>query len=160
MADQKVTLPLKPGDPAPLFTLPSSSGRNVSLKDFEGKSLVLFFYPKDDTTACTKEALAFSGLLPKFRRRGTAILGVSRDTIAAHQKFIKKYDLKIPLASDEDGRVCEAYGVWQEKSLYGRKYMGIERSTFLIGPDGQVRHMWRKVRVSGHAEAVYESAGA
>ncbi len=151
---------LNPGDSAPRFTLPSSSGRSVSLKDFEGKSLVLFFYPKDDTTSCTKEALAFSGMAPRLKRKGVAVLGISRDSIAAHQKFIAKYELKIPLLSDEDGKVCEAYGVWTEKTLYGRKYMGIERSTFLIGPDCKIMHVWRRVRVPGHAEAVYDIISA
>jgi peroxiredoxin Q/BCP len=145
------------GDRAYGFSLPAAPGGVASLKDFAGKPVVLFFYPKDDTTACTKEALAFSALQGKFRRRGVSLLGISRDTVARHEKFIAKYDLKVQLASDETGEVCEAYGVWVEKSLYGRKYMGIERSTFLIGADGRIASCWRKVKVEGHVEDVLAS---
>ena len=144
------------GDPAPAFELPSSKGGRVSLSDYAGKSLVLFFYPKDDTEVCTREAVAFSGMQSRFTRRNAALLGVSRDTLADHKAFAKKHALKVALGSDEDGTVCNAYGVWAEKQLYGRKFMGIVRSTFLIGPDGSIRRVWRNVRVPGHAEKVFE----
>ncbi len=148
--------PVDEGDKSPKFTLSLSDGRTLKLADFSGKRLVLFFYPKDDTTGCTKEALAFSELQSKYSRRKTLVVGVSRDSLASHEKFITKHGLKVPLASDEDGKVCEAFGVWKEKSMYGRKFMGIERSTFLIGSDGRIEKVWRKVRVAGHAEAVLE----
>lgn len=155
-----MTNPVEAGDAAPGFNLPAVPGRFVSLDAYRGKSLVIFFYPKDDTTACTKEALAFSEMQSRFRRRGTELLGVSRDPIEAHRKFAIKHALKVKLASDEDGAMCLAYGVWRQKQLYGRTYMGIERTTFLVGPDGVIRHVWRKVRVSGHAEAVYDVVSA
>lgn len=145
------------GDRAPAFTLPAVPGGSVSLQDLAGKPVVLFFYPKDDTTGCTKEALAFSGLQQKFSRVGASVIGISRDSLAKHQKFIDKHDLKIVLASDEDGQVCEQFGVWKEKSMYGRTYMGIERSTFLIGADGRLKACWRKVKVEGHAEQVLQA---
>ncbi len=147
------------GDKAPKFKLPASDGSTVSLSDFAGKRLVIFFYPKDATSGCTKEALGFSELQSKFSRRKVAILGVSRDSIASHEKFIDKYGLKVRLASDEDGAMCEAFGVWKEKSMYGRKFMGIERSTFLIDEKGIISRVWRKVRVAGHPEEVYEATG-
>ena len=147
---------LNADDPAPAFELPSSKGGTVSLADFAGKSLVLFFYPKDDTEVCTREAVAFSGMQSRFTRRNAALLGVSRDSLADHKAFAKKHALKVALGSDEDGTVCNAYGVWAEKQLYGRKFMGIVRSTFLIGPDGLIRRVWRNVRVPGHAEKVLE----
>jgi peroxiredoxin Q/BCP len=152
-----VTHPLEAGDPAPEFTLPASSGRTASLSDYAGKTLVLFFYPKDDTEVCTREAVSFSEAQSRFTRKKAAILGISRDSLEDHRKFIAKYKLKIRLGSDEDGRVCNAYGVWQEKQLYGRKFMGIVRSTFLIGPEGVILRMWRNVRVPGHVEAVQEA---
>ncbi len=145
---------LNTGDPAPAFQLPNSKGGRARLADYAGKTLVLFFYPKDDTDACTREALAFSQIQARFSRKGAALLGISRDSIASHKAFAKKHALKVALGSDEDGTVCNAYGVWTEKQLYGRKFMGIVRSTFLIGPDGVIRHVWRNVRVPGHAEAV------
>lgn len=145
---------LKPGDPAPAFELPKHKGGTASLGDYAGKSLVLFFYPKDDTDACTREAVAFSELQAKFTRKGTALLGISRDSLADHKAFARKHALKVTLGSDESGTVCNTYGVWAEKQLYGRKFMGIVRSTFLIGPDGLIRHVWRNVRVPGHAETV------
>lgn len=151
-----MTNPLEAGDPAPEFTLPASSGRTTSLSDYAGKTLILFFYPKDDTEVCTREAVAFSDAQSRFTRRKAAILGVSRDSLGDHKKFIDKYGLKIRLGSD-DGTVCTAYGVWQQKQLYGRKFMGIVRSTFLIGPDGVILRVWRNVRVPGHVEAVYEA---
>jgi len=145
------------GDKAPSFTLPTDGGGKVSLKDFKGKPVVLYFYPKDDTSGCTAEACAFRDQLPDFSKLKTAVIGVSRDSAASHDKFKTKYQLPFPLASDEDGKVCEAYGVWAEKSMYGRKYMGIERSTFLIDRNGILYGVWRKVKVPGHAQAVLDS---
>jgi thioredoxin-dependent peroxiredoxin len=150
-----VSQQLNPGDPAPAFQLPISKGGTKSLADYAGKALVLFFYPKDDTDACTREAVAFSEMQAKFGRKGAALLGVSRDSMADHKAFAKKHALKVALGSDEDATVCNAYGVWAEKQLYGRKFMGIVRSTFLIDADGMIRRVWRNVRVPGHAEAVF-----
>ena len=144
------------GAPAPDFALETADGP-VRLADFKGKTLVLYFYPKDDTTGCTKEAQEFSVLAPEFAKAGASLIGVSKDSLKAHQKFVAKYDLKLPLGSDPEGAVVEAYGSWVEKSLYGRKYMGIDRSTFLI-KDGKIAKIWRKVRVPGHAEAVLAAA--
>jgi peroxiredoxin Q/BCP len=152
-----VPYPVDAGDAAPAFSLPTSTGKSMSLSDFSGRQLVLFFYPKDDTETCTKEAISFSEMSARFARRKVALLGVSRDPVKSHQKFVAKYGLKLVLGADEDGSVCEAFGVWQEKQLYGRKFMGIVRSTFLIGPDGLIREVWRNVRVAGHAEAVYDA---
>jgi peroxiredoxin Q/BCP len=146
------------GDKAPSFTLPADGGGTVSLKDFKGKTLVLYFYPKDDTSGCTAEACAFRDALPDFSKVKADIIGISKDPVKKHDKFKAKYDLNFPLAADEDMKTCEAYGVWVEKSMYGRKYMGIERSTFLIDGKGVIRHVWRKVKVPGHAEAVLEAA--
>lgn len=145
------------GDKAPDFTMAADGGREVSLKEFQGRNVVLYFYPRDDTPGCTKEAIAFTGLAGEFEAANTVVVGVSRDTVAKHEKFKAKHDLGVILAADEDGSVCEAYGVWVEKNMYGRKSMGIERSTFLIGPAGQLKKVWRKVKVSGHAEAVLEA---
>ncbi len=145
---------LQPGDKAPDFSMPTNDGKTTSLKDYAGRKLVLYFYPKDDTPGCTKEACSFRDNLPHFEKIDAAILGVSKDTIEKHGKFIKKFSLNFPLASDEDGSVCDAYGTWGEKSLYGRKYMGIDRATFLIGPDGKIANIWRKVKVDGHTEEV------
>ena len=149
--------PLKPGDLAPDFDLSTTGGVRVNLARFKGKRLVLYFYPKDDTSGCTAEALRFSELTDAFAAAGAAILGVSRDSIASHDKFAAKYGLKLLLGSDADGAVTEAYGVWVEKSLYGRKYMGIERATFLIGKDRKIERIWRKVKVAGHAEQVLDA---
>jgi peroxiredoxin Q/BCP len=146
------------GAPAPDFTLETADGP-LSLSDFKGKVLVLYFYPKDDTTGCTKEAQEFSALEPEFRKAGVALLGASKDSLKAHARFMAKYDLKLPLGSDPEGAVVEAYGSWVEKSLYGRQYMGIDRSTFLI-QDGVVRRIWRKVKVAGHAAEVLDAAQA
>jgi peroxiredoxin Q/BCP len=146
------------GAPAPDFDLETPEGR-MRLSDFAGKTLVLYFYPKDDTSGCTKEAQAFTALAPEFAKAGATVIGVSKDSLAAHGKFTAKYDLKIPLASDPEGQVIERYGSWVEKSLYGRKYMGIDRSTFLIR-DGRIVKIWRKVKVPGHAEAVLAAAQA
>lgn len=152
-----VTQSIDAGDPAPDFSLPTPNGRHVSLSDFAGKPLIIFFYPKDDTEVCTREALAFSGMQSRFSRRGAAVLGVSPDPPADHAKFIKKYALKVALASDEDLAACNLYGVWGQKTLYGRTYMGVIRSTFLIDPKGVIRKVWRNVRVPGHVEAVFEA---
>jgi thioredoxin-dependent peroxiredoxin len=128
--------------------------------DYRGKPLVLYFYPKDDTPGCTKEAQAFTALAGDFARAGVAVVGISKDSVASHGKFAAKHGLGITLGSDSDGSLCDAFGTWVEKSLYGRKYMGIARATFLIGEDGKVRHVWPKVKVPGHAEAVLEAARA
>lgn len=146
--------PLQARDPAPAFELPTNKGGTARLSDYSGRFLVLFFYPKDDTDACTREAVAFSGMQSRFMRKKADLLGVSRDSVEDHKAFIKKHSLTVRLGSDEDGTVCNAYGVWAEKQLYGRRYMGIVRSTFLIDPDGVIRRVWRNVRVPGHADAV------
>ena len=126
--------------------------------DFKGQKLVLYFYPKDDTSGCTREAQDFTALAEEFESAGTWILGVSKDDAKKHAKFIAKYDLKVPLATDPDGSVCEAFGTWVEKSMYGRKYMGIDRATFLVDRDGVIKRVWRKVKVPGHAEEVLAAA--
>ena len=149
-----MTSRVEKGAKAPDFSLPANAGEHVALTDFAGRWLVLYFYPKDNTPGCTTEALDFTRLAGDFATAGAAILGISRDSPARHDKFIAKHDLGIPLASDEDGSVCDAYGVWVEKNLYGRKYMGIERTTFLIDPEGVIEHVWRKVRVKAHAQTV------
>ncbi|WP_276118221.1 peroxiredoxin [Pararhizobium qamdonense] len=149
---------LTEGAIAPDFTLPREGGGTVSLGDFNGKSVVLFFYPKDDTSGCTTESIAFSGLLSEFSQAGTVVIGMSPDSVKKHDKFAKKYDLSVILASDEDLSVLNSYGVWVEKSMYGRKYMGVERTTLLIGPDGVIRRIWPKVKVAGHAEEVLAAA--
>ena len=145
------------GDTAPDFTMPSDGGGTVSLADFKGRYLVLYFYPKDDTPGCTKEAIGFSELKPDFDKLGADILGISKDTAAKHDKFIAKHDLKVALGSDEEGEMIERYGVWVEKNMYGKKYMGIERATYLIGPGQKILEIWRKVRVKGHVEAVLDA---
>jgi thioredoxin-dependent peroxiredoxin len=147
------------GSPAPAFTLDTPDGP-VSLSDFAGKPLVLYFYPKDDTSGCTVEAIQFSGLVDDFRHVGTTVVGVSKDSVASHRKFADKHKLTVKLAADPDGTTVEAYGAWVEKSMYGKKYMGIDRSTFLIGPDGRIAALWRKVKVPGHADAVLQAAKA
>ena len=152
-----MTMP-KVGDAAPDFTLDTESGP-VSLKDFAGKKLVLYFYPKDDTPGCTTEAKAFSALKAQFDAADTQVLGVSRDSLASHAKFKAKHSLAVGLGADA-GAVTEAWGVWVEKSMYGKKYMGIERATFLVGRDGTVAGVWPKVKVPGHAEAVLAAAQA
>ncbi len=148
------------GEPAPDFSLPDDSGGRVGLEDYAGGKLVLYFYPKDDTSGCTKEAIAFSGLLPEFEKAGAKVLGVSPDKPAAHAKFKGKHALELRLGADEAKETLQAYGVWVEKSMYGRVYMGVERATFLIGRDGRIAKVWRKVKVAGHAEAVLEAARA
>jgi peroxiredoxin Q/BCP len=146
------------GSPAPDFDLEIPDGR-VKLADFGGQTVVLYFYPKDDTAGCTKEAQEFTSLASDFAQAGVTVIGVSKDSVASHKKFTAKYDLNVKLASDPDGAVIERYGAWVEKSLYGRKYMGIDRSTFLI-KDGKVAKVWRKVRVPNHAQQVLEAARA
>jgi peroxiredoxin Q/BCP len=145
------------GDKAPDFELSAAEGKPVQLADFAGRKLVLYFYPKDDTSGCTKQAIDFNALRADFANAGTDILGVSPDSVASHLKFRKKYDLVLPLASDEAKDTLNAYGVWTQKSMYGRKYMGVERTTFLI-MDGRIARTWRKVSVPGHAEEVLEAA--
>jgi len=149
---------LSEGDLVPDVTLTGMDGKPVSPADFKGNKLVLYFYPKDDTSGCTREARDFTALADEFEKAGTWVLGVSKDSPASHAKFAGKYGLKVKLASDPDGSVCEGFGTWGEKSLYGRKYMGIERATFLIDRDGTVARAWRKVKVRGHAEEVLEAA--
>jgi peroxiredoxin Q/BCP len=148
---------LQPGDKAPDFDLPTDTGR-VSLSGLKGKNIVLYFYPKDDTAGCTSEALQFSSEVEEFQKLGAVIVGISKDSAASHAKFRKKHDLTIELAADPLGDIVEAYGAWVEKSMYGRKYMGIDRSTFLIDREGVVREAWRKVKVPGHIKAVMNAA--
>ena len=148
------------GKPAPSFSLPRDGGGTVSLDDFSGKPVVLYFYPKDDTPGCTKEAVGFSQAKAEFEASGAVVIGVSKDSVAKHDKFVAKHDLDVILGADEDGTTCEAYGVWVEKQMYGKTYMGIERATFLIGADGKLLQEWRKVRVPGHVEAVLEAVKA
>lgn len=150
---------LKIGSKAPDFKMPTDGGGQIALKDFKGRKLVLYFYPKDDTPGCTTESCAFRDNLPAFEKLKVGILGVSKDSPASHDKFKKKYELNFPLASDEDGSVCEAYGVWVEKSMYGKKYMGIERSTFLIDEQGKIMQIWNKVKVDGHVDEVKAALG-
>ena len=145
------------GDMAPDFDLPTNRNGQTKLQDYLGKNLLLYFYPKDDTSGCTKQAIAFTEHLQAFADLNTIILGVSKDSPASHDKFITKHSLGITLASDESLETCQAYGVWVEKNMYGRKYMGVERSTFLIGADGMIVQAWRKVRVAKHIENVLEA---
>ncbi|MFH6784777.1 MULTISPECIES: peroxiredoxin [Methylobacterium] len=151
---------LNPGDPAPDFSLPATGGETLSLAGFKGRKAVLYFYPKDDTSGCTLEAQAFNGLRGAFAEADTAVIGVSPDPMKSHDKFREKYGLEFPLASDEAKAMLEAYGVWVEKSMYGRKYMGVERTTFLIDRDGTIAKVWQKVKVPGHADAVLAAARA
>jgi peroxiredoxin Q/BCP len=148
------------GDSAPDFNMPTDGGGSVSLSDLKGKPVILYFYPKDDTPGCTKEACGFRDTMPDFSAADATIIGVSKDTVAKHDKFKAKYDLNFTLASDEDGAVCEAYGSWVEKSMYGKKYMGIDRSTFLIDADGKLAKIWRKVKVPGHVDEVLAAVKA
>ena len=148
------------GEKAPAFTLPRDGGDSLSLSDFKGRKLVLYFYPKADTPGCTKEAIAFNGLRRAFAKADTEIVGVSADPVKAQDKFRDKYSLKLALASDESKKMLTAYGVWGEKSMYGRKFMGVRRTTILIGRDGRVAQVWENVKVPGHAEAVLAAAEA
>lgn len=143
---------LAQGDAAPAFDMAASNGKRVKLSDFSGKNVVLYFYPKDDTPGCTIEAKDFRDLMGDFEKKNTVIIGVSKDSLKSHDKFKDKYCLPFLLGSDEDGAVCEAYGTWVEKSMYGKKYMGIQRDTFLIDGSGTIKRIWRKVSVDGHAK--------
>jgi peroxiredoxin Q/BCP len=150
---------LNVGDRAPAIEVTASDGSRVDLAA-PGRPLVLYFYPKDDTSGCTREAQDFTALAPDFAGAGVTVIGVSRDSMKRHEKFIDKYALGVPLVADEDGRISDAFGTWVEKSMYGRKYMGMERATYLIGADGKVLKAWRKVKVPGHAEEVLKAATA
>ena len=148
------------GGKAPAFKLDSSSGGHVTLASLKGSKAVLYFYPKDDTSGCTREAIDFTGLLKDFKKAGARVFGVSPDPVAKHEKFIAKHELGVELLSDEGKSMLEAYGVWAEKSMYGRKYMGVVRTTVLIDEKGKIARIWSKVKVAGHAEAVLEAARA
>jgi peroxiredoxin Q/BCP len=156
---------LKTGDKAPIFNLPAvnlpvAGGKTLSLADYAGQPVVLYFYPKDDTSGCTAEACDFRDNMALFKTIGAYVIGVSRDNVKSHEKFIQKYGLNFPLVSDEDGQVCQAYGTWVEKSMYGRKYMGIDRATFLIDGSGHIAAIWRKVKVKDHVAQVAEALKA
>lgn len=151
---------LEKGSPAPDFTLPSDTGADVTLSALKGKKVVLYFYPKDDTPGCTTQACDFRDSLPRFEGADAVVLGVSPDSVESHGEFRAKHDLNYPLLADVDHRVAEAYGVWKEKSLYGRRFMGVERSTFLIDESGDVAQVWRRVKPKGHAEMLAELLGA
>jgi len=155
-----MTKELVEGDPAPDFELMTDGGGRARLKELEGKPVILYFYPKDDTSGCTAEAIAFNGLRAKFAAAGATVIGVSPDSAASHDKFKHKHNLKIALAADPERSAIEAYGVWKEKSMYGRKYFGVERSTFLIDRHGHIARIWRKVKVPGHAEEVLAATKA
>ena len=145
---------------APDVSLPRNGGGELRLADLRGAPVVLFFYPRDDTSGCTREAVAFSGLKPEFDALGAHVLGISKDSVASHEKFRDKHGLTVPLLSDENSDVCERFGVWKEKSMYGKTFFGIERSTFLIDAEGRIAREWRKVKVPGHAEEVLEAVRA
>jgi thioredoxin-dependent peroxiredoxin len=149
---------LKTGDLAPTFTRPADGGGEIDLAALKGQNVVLYFYPKDDTPGCTTEAIDFTQAASEFRKANTIIIGVSKDSVKRHDNFKAKHGLDVRLVSDEDGSLCEAYGVWVLKKLYGREYMGIERATFLIDAQGKIAQVWRKVKVKGHADAVLEAA--
>lgn len=150
---------LNQGDSAPDVRFATADG-TASVEDFAGRKLIIYFYPKDDTSGCTREAQDFTALADEFAATGASLIGISKDSLASHAKFQAKYGLKVTLGSDADGAVCDAFGTWVEKSMYGRKYMGIERATFLIGADGKIARIWRKVKVPGHAAEVLEAAKA
>ncbi|MBL4597165.1 MAG: thioredoxin-dependent thiol peroxidase [Robiginitomaculum sp.] len=153
-----MTKPLTVADIAPDFILPGDGAQDISLSDFAGQTLVLYFYPKDDTPGCTKQAIAFSESLSSFTQANTIVVGVSKDSVKKHDKFKAKHQLKIRLAADEELNMLQSYGVWIEKSMYGRKYMGIERSTFLIDGTGKIAQIWRKVKIPGHVDTVLAAA--
>lgn len=159
MSDATVTGP-RQGDAAPPFSLPRDGGGEVSLADHAGRPVVLYFYPRDDTSGCTRQALDFGAHLDAFEAAGAVVLGVSKDSVKAHDRFRDKHGLRVALLSDEEGDVCARYGVWKEKSMYGKTYMGIERTTFLIDRQGRIARVWPKVKVPGHAEAVLEAVRA
>ena len=148
---------IKEGDKAPTITVTATDGSSVNLAS-PGQPLVLYFYPKDDTSGCTREAQDFTALAGDFKKAGVKVIGLSRDPMKAHEKFIGKYSLAVPLISDEDGRISDAFGTWVQKSMYGRKYMGMERATYLIGADGRILRAWRKVKVPNHAQEVLQAA--
>lgn len=152
-----MSVELSVGDKAPNFSLPTAGAGKVSLSGLKGKAVVVYFYPKADTSGCTKEAIEFTGLKPEFAAAGAEVIGISGDPVKAHDKFKDKYQLDVTLASAEGQDTLEAYGVWVEKSMYGRKYMGTERATFLVGRDGRIAKIWRNVKVPGHAAAVLEA---
>ncbi|ANE45394.1 peroxiredoxin [Paenibacillus swuensis] len=152
--------PLEAGQPVPDFTLPSSTGADIKLSDYRGKHVVLYFYPKDNTPTCTQESCDFRDFNGQFRKHNTEVIGISPDDLKAHGKFIAKYDLPFPLLSDADHAVCELYGVWTLKKLYGREYMGVERSTFLIDAEGNLVKAWRKVKIKNHIADVLEAVQA
>jgi peroxiredoxin Q/BCP len=147
-------LNLKEGDKAPVFTAHTNGGGKVSLVDFKGKNVILYFYPRDDTPGCTKEACAFRDHFAEFKKKGAVVLGVSTDPVKAHEKFVEKYKLPFTLLADEDKKIVQAYGVWGQKSFMGRKYLGTHRVTFLIGPDGRIKNIWPKVKPEEHAAEV------
>lgn len=150
----------QPGKLAPDFTLPTDGGDKVELSQFKGRKVVLYFYPKDDTSGCTLEAVTFTTLAPEFEAAGAVVIGVSPDSVKSHDRFKAKHELGVILAADEDRKAIEAYGAWGEKSMYGRKYMGVLRTTFLIGPDRRIAEVWENVKVKGHAEAVLAAVKA
>jgi len=145
---------------APDFTLPRDGGDSISLSELRPGPVVLFFYPRDDTSGCTKEAVAFSAMKSEFDAAGATVIGISKDSVASHEKFRDKHDLTVPLLSDAEDEICEAYGVWKEKNMYGKKFFGVERSTFVIDGTGRIARVWRKVKVPGHAEEVLEAVRA
>jgi peroxiredoxin Q/BCP len=151
-------MPITEGDPAPGFDLHADGGVRVGSDAMSGRAYVLYFYPKDDTPGCTKEAIGFTEAYPEFQRLGVEVVGISKDSVSSHEKFKQKHGLCFPLASDEAGSVVEAFGTWVEKSMYGKTYMGIDRATFLVGSDGRVAKVWRGVKVPGHVEEVLEAA--
>ena len=149
--------PLQIGDSAPAFTLPTDGNTEITLSDYQGQKVILYFYPKDDTPGCTKESCSFNENLSALNQLNTNVIGISKCSVKKHEKFKAKYNLNFPLASDEDNTVCEAYGTWGEKSMFGKKYMGIERTTFLIDENGKIAHIWHKVKVDGHVEDVMKA---
>lgn len=148
---------LNAGDTAPDFTLPTDSGGTLTLSKLRGRNVVLYFYPKDDTPGCTKEACGFNDMLAQFKDLNAKIFGISKDSVVQHDKFKEKYGLDFTLVSDEDCKICEEYGTWIEKNMYGRKYMGIDRATFLVDKTGKISQIWRKVKVTGHVDAVHDA---
>ncbi len=151
---KEIVLKLKPGDPAPVFSAVTSGGGKLALADLAGKNVILYFYPRDDTPGCTKEACAFRDHFAEFKKKGAVVLGVSPDPVKSHDKFVAKFKLPFTLLADEDKQIVQAYGVWGEKSFMGRKYQGVFRVTFLIGPDGRIKKIWPKVKPEEHAEEV------